>query len=107
MTQNSGKTDSGSLGVTDKGKIMNSFVKEYYDKGKAEGVAEGKAAGIVEGEARGKAETLIHQLEHKFGELPGDVEQRVVQAGAEKLDRWTLRILDAKELGEVFGERRH
>jgi predicted transposase YdaD len=85
-----------SLGAPErKDKIMNGFLQEIEAKGEAKGRAEG--------EAKGRAETLLKQLSHRFGRLPRDVERRVREADAENLDRWALRVLDARSLKDVFG----
>lgn len=89
-----------------KDEIMNKFFQEigedFFKRGKAEGLAAGEARGEAKGEAKGKAETLLRQLSHRFGELPDDVEQCVRKADVETLDRWALRILDAKSLKDVI-----
>lgn len=94
--------------------IMNRFLQEigedYFKRGKAEGLAaglaegeaKGKAEGLAEGLTSGKAETLLKLLAHRFGKLPRDMERRIRAADAETLDRWTLRVLDAKSPKDVI-----
>ncbi|MEU6558800.1 Rpn family recombination-promoting nuclease/putative transposase [Nocardia nova] len=53
----------------------------------------------AEGEARG----LLRLLTHKFGELPTSLVSTVHNASLDDLERWSLRILTADSLQEVFG----
>jgi hypothetical protein len=62
-------------------------------------IAKGKAEGAVEGQAR----ILLRQLDARFGPLPARLEARVRGANVRDLDRWALRILDAKSLADLFG----
>jgi hypothetical protein len=66
--------------------------KPHYERGRDEGVAQGQRT------------TLIRQLTRRFGPLPQSVEARVAGAGAEDLERWLDRILDAASLDEVFAD---
>ncbi len=59
--------------------------------------------GRQEGRQEGKAETLLSQLELKFGQLPDSVLSKFNQADEEQLHKWTSRILTAETLGDVFG----
>jgi hypothetical protein len=70
--------------------IMNVWIREIGEEH------------FARGEAKGKAETLLKQLSHRFGRLPQEAEQRIRKADPETLDRWILRILDAKSLAEVM-----
>jgi Domain of unknown function (DUF4351)/Putative transposase, YhgA-like len=78
---------------------MKKFVSTY-DQIKLEGMAEGKA----EGRAEGRAELLQRLLERRFGPLPRDVSDRLATASIDELDRWALRVLDARELAFVFAD---
>jgi hypothetical protein len=60
------------------------------------------AQGRVEGRVEGQANSLLRLLEARFGALPDDVRGRVRSAAIEDLDRWTVRVLDAKSLADVF-----
>lgn len=81
--------------------------REGREKGLEEGRAEGRAEGREEGREEGRREALaavlMKQLTRKFGPLPPDIPARIGEAGAEQLERWTDRILDAGTLAEVFG----
>ena len=71
-------------------------------EGKAVGLAEGKAVGLAEGLAQGQARLLLSMLVARFGLLDPAVEALVRAAGDEELLRWSLRVLDATTLGDVF-----
>ena len=73
-------------------------------KGLAKGLAEGLAKGLAEGKLKGKLETLTRILARRFGPLPGWVDERLRHAGAEQLDAWLDRCVDAPTLAEVLGE---
>ena len=62
------------------------------------------AAQRAEGRAEGRAEALRLILARRFGALPPSVEQRLRDAGAQSLDVWIDRLLDAKSLEDVLAE---
>jgi hypothetical protein len=68
--------------------------KESYDRGVDRGLNMGKV--------QGKQEILLRQLARRFGTLPESVKARVASAGADDLERWSDRILDAASLDAVF-----
>ena len=63
---------------------------------------EGLAEGLMRGRAEGKAETLLRQLERRFGAVPEDARTRVLAAQVEDLDAWLDAILSASSLDDVF-----
>jgi len=74
------------------------------------GLLEGERRGLLEGERRGehkgqlKGEILILQrlLIKRFGILPNWVDEKMAQAQSEQLEQWSLRLLDANTLEDVF-----
>jgi hypothetical protein len=60
---------------------------------------------LEKGRAEGRAELVLKQLMLKFGALSEEQTQRVRRASVEQLDRWAERVLNARSLAEVFGER--
>ncbi len=42
------------------------------------------------------------QLDRRFGNLPAWVEDKIAAASTESIERWALRLLDARSLDEVF-----
>ncbi|MBF0094590.1 MAG: Rpn family recombination-promoting nuclease/putative transposase [Alphaproteobacteria bacterium] len=67
------------------------------------GEAEQKAQDAEErGIEKGKAEMLLRLLRRKHGTLPPGIEERVRAADSDQLDEWSERLLDARELSDVF-----
>ncbi|HIJ62613.1 MAG TPA: DUF4351 domain-containing protein [Rhodospirillaceae bacterium] len=64
---------------------------------------EGLQEGLQEGRQNGEAALLTRQLERQFGVLPGWAKDRISAADTTKLEEWGLRLLDAKNLEDVFG----
>jgi hypothetical protein len=61
--------------------------------------------GKKEGRQQGFQELLLRQLRQRFGvEVGPHVEQRVVAASVEQLEAWSMRILSAATLAEVFAD---
>ena len=58
--------------------------------------------GFERGCEHGRAQTLLQLIGRRFGPVPAEVEARVRAADAADLDRLTARILDAKNLRELF-----
>ncbi|WP_269494299.1 DUF4351 domain-containing protein [Castellaniella sp. S9] len=53
---------------------------------------------------RGQAELLLRQLARKFGEVPEATDKRIRSATAAQLETWSLNILDAETLDDVFDD---
>ena len=93
-----------------KEKIVGWFTQPYYDKGKAEGLAEGEALGEAKGRAlgeatgaaKGKATMLARLLEKRFGSVPTDIRRRIFSADAGCIEAWIERFLDAPDLRSIF-----
>jgi len=92
--------------------IMQTVGEQLVARGRAlglvEGEVKGRAEGLVEGEAKGRREMLLRQLHRRFGEIRGDVVERIRVANIKQLDDWIERFVDARTLEDVFGaDRRH
>lgn len=64
--------------------------------------AQGREEGREEGRANAAAETLTKQVEYKFGALPTWARLRIDEAGETDLGRWSLNVLDAQRIEDVF-----
>ena len=53
-------------------------------------------------EARGVRKMLANLLVRRFGPLPAEVTNRVENARFDELKGWSVRLLEAKTLAEVF-----
>ena len=63
---------------------------------------EGRAEGLAEGLVQGKAETLLRQLERRFGAVPEESRTRVLAASVEDLDAWLDAFVSASSLDDIF-----
>ena len=61
---------------------------------------DGFKAGLKQGEQL----LIMRLLEKRFGKLPQSAEQKLQQASPEELEVWGERLLDAKNLDDVFAE---
>jgi len=85
---------------------MQTFIDKYIEQGIQQGIQEGIQKGIQEGtevgRRQGEALVLLGQLRHKFGEPPADVVGHIARADDERLLLWSMRLLDARSLEDVF-----
>ena len=51
-----------------------------------------------------RASLLGKLLTKRFGSLPAKAKKKLQSAHADQLERWTLRVLDATRLDEVFSD---
>ena len=72
------------------GKVVMSTAQELIEKGKAEGNVEGAA------------KALLRQLDTLFGPLSARTKEKVQSASAEELAAWSLTVLGAERLEDVF-----
>ena len=71
-------------------------------EGKELGRQEGKELGRQEGKALGAERVLTSLLVRRFGDLPSWAYARLKDADADILEQWSLRVLDAGRLEDVF-----
>jgi hypothetical protein len=69
---------------------------------KQQWLQEGRREGRQEGILKGESALLIRLLERRFGALPGWARDRIASANIADLEEWSLRVLDAASLDEVF-----
>jgi hypothetical protein len=72
--------------------------KRGMEKGLEKGLEKGRHYGLREGEAM----MLQRQLTRKFGPLSEAQQQRILTATPAQLETWSLNILDAERLEDVF-----
>ena len=78
------------------------FTEQGRELGRQEGRQEGKELGLQEGAHRGAVRLLRSLLSRRFGDLPLWVDARLKDADADTLEQWSLRVLDAGRLEDVF-----
>lgn len=62
----------------------------------------GREEGREEGREQGNRDFFLNLLRGKFGAVPPDAAARVESADVETLSRWSIRLLSADSLDEVF-----
>lgn len=75
--------------------------KDMLDYARHEGREEGREEGLQEGTQQ-QRQTLLRMLTRKFGPLPTSCQTRLSQANAQQLQEWSLSLLDARRIEEVF-----
>jgi len=86
----------------DEERTMETMADYLRSQGWNRGLQEGLQEGLVEG----RRELLLHLLQRRFGELPAQVVGLVQATGDHAtLERWADRLLDAKDIAEVFQPR--
>ncbi|SEQ46637.1 hypothetical protein SAMN05421693_1347 [Ectothiorhodospira magna] len=79
--------------------LTMSLAQEWMDRGEAKGLQKGIQQGIQQGEAQ----TLLRQIERKFGpQARMHCQQRVLQADEAQLLQWIDNILTAERLEDLF-----
>ncbi len=58
--------------------------------------------GEQKGLQQGQAQLLSRQLERKFGPMPPHYQAQLSQASVDELQNWSLSVLDARHIGDVF-----
>ncbi len=74
------------------------LLREWYEKGRIEGLNEYRNEGRLEA----LATILRVQLPQKFGPLTPAHEDRINGATYEELEVWILRVLPATSIDEIF-----
>ncbi|CAM5525840.1 DUF4351 domain-containing protein [Eoetvoesiella caeni] len=73
-------------------------------RGLEKGLEQGLEQGLTKGRNEGATAVLQHQLARKFGPLSEILQQRLGSATPAQLETWSLNILDAATLDDVFTE---
>ncbi|MBF0173419.1 MAG: DUF4351 domain-containing protein [Magnetococcales bacterium] len=61
--------------------------------------------GMKKGHRNGEAAMLMRQLQRRFGPIPEWVNEKIATADLTSLEEWSLRVLDAQSLNEVFSDK--
>ena len=73
-------------------------------KGEQKGLRKGLEKGLEKGQQQGMAGLLKRLLVKRFGSLPDWAVERLSSAAPEQLECWAERVLQAKDLDEVFSD---
>ena len=71
-------------------------------EGKKEGMLKGKKEGMLKGIIEGKIETLLTQINLKFGQLPEKYTKVVHEASVDQIDVWLRAVVTAPRLEDIF-----
>ena len=82
--------------------MLAETVQEWTQEWKAQGLEEGLEKGLEKGRQEGEARILSRQLQHRFGEVPSWVQEKIAQADQAILEEWSLRFVNAQSLEEIF-----
>jgi len=68
-------------------------------------IEQGRQQGIEQGRQQGRQEFLLRQLRQRFGgAVNAVVEQRIATATVEEIETWSVRVLAAATLPELFAD---
>ncbi|MDN5843771.1 MAG: DUF4351 domain-containing protein [Alcaligenaceae bacterium] len=79
-------------------------IRKGLEQGMQKGEIKGRIEGKLEGKLEGEADLLLRLLARKFGLVPKASQQRIQSATSAQLETWSLNILDAGTLEDVFSE---
>ncbi|MGB3425462.1 MAG: DUF4351 domain-containing protein [Castellaniella sp.] len=74
----------------------------YVTIAERHGLARGHVKGLAEGRIEGEANLLLRLIKRRFGNVGVEITQRIQSASAQDLETWSLNILDATTLEDVF-----
>ncbi len=78
-------------------KMMSIFAREI--------VEQHKHTWLQDGRQEGEAKILTRLLQRRFGSIPAWASEKITKATSQSLEEWSLRVLDAQSLEEVFADR--
>jgi len=78
------------------------FKQQGIQQGVQQGLQQGLQQGVRQGMQQGEALILRKLLEKRFGTIPKSIQNKIDQADAEMLLRWSERLLSCKTLEEIF-----
>jgi predicted transposase/invertase (TIGR01784 family) len=79
---------------------VEEWAKAYIAEGKQEGRQEGRQEGLQQGEVL----ALQRLLAKRFGVIPADIIALIANAPVVDIERWLDRVIDAKQLSDVFAD---
>lgn len=86
--------------------MLDDYSGSWLEQWETQGIQKGRIQGLREGRSEGrlkaKKEVLVGLIRHKFGRCSRMHRQMLEQAGSQQLTAWSLRVLDAQSLDDVF-----
>ena len=83
-------------------KDIRAMLEDNSDSWLHQWESQGMQKGLVQGRRQAQQNTLIRQIRHKFGRLPRARHQQLTQASSRQLAVWSLLVLDAATLDDLF-----
>ena len=83
---------------------QRSELRAAREEGHKAGHKAGRKEGREEGREEGMLVILQRLLTQRFGPLDADLQQRLQTASPAQLETWAERVLEARDLEEVFAE---
>jgi hypothetical protein len=89
--------------IRDSVKQAEKIAEERGEKrGEERGKKRGEKIGEERGGKKGKKEVLLKLLQLKFGSVPEQIQQQILLANVDQLDKWIEQILTANSINEIF-----
>ncbi|MCC6394958.1 MAG: DUF4351 domain-containing protein [Bryobacterales bacterium] len=82
--------------------MENEWLAEIFHQGKERGLEQGIVKGLEQGRTEAARHILARQLEKRFGPIPMELALQIESADLETLERWSLRLIDARTAVETF-----
>ena len=76
----------------------NEFLEEIYQ----EGIEKGIERGIEKGIEQGAAAVLLEVLDQRFGRIPVDARQRILDGDRAMIQAWTRKLGAATKVSDIF-----
>ena len=76
--------------------------KKGKKKGKKKGIQIGEKRGEKKWRRKGESTSLTRMLQRRFGDTPAWARKKIANADIPAIGGWSLRVLDAKSLKDVF-----
>jgi len=83
---------------------MQQGMQKGMQQGIEEGMQQGIQQGMQQGMQQGEVAVLMRLLQHKFGPLPNHYRQRLINADASALLRWTDQLFEVDSLELLFSD---
>lgn len=79
--------------------------QQLIQQGLQQGLEQGRQLGVEQGRQQGVQELLVRLLRQRFGaQVDLQVEQRIGTASVEQVEAWSIRVLSAASLAELFAD---
>jgi len=83
-------------------KSIDAFTKEAFPDAAEHYQSHYAREMIAKGHQEGQGALLLRMVQHRFGDLPAWVPEKINRANLADLERWSLRFVTAKSLEDIF-----